>query len=182
VKTKFFVILLCLCSLVGIVFFLVQRNWLIVQFTYAPSIAHQQAQQSLTSKKSVKIFYWKKGSWHHEEASIVWDDQNLTQTLQQLVKQWLTTMVDEQLIPQNCTLESIALSSPGSEVYLSFDRSFLIPELSIIKKWYVIEGLFKTIHHAGMTINSMMFLVNNQPMIDDHIEFSQPIPAQQRLR
>ncbi|MFA6262881.1 MAG: hypothetical protein WCW33_04940 [Candidatus Babeliales bacterium] len=181
-KPQFFIILLCICGLAGIIFFLIQRNWLIVQFTYTPSVASQQIQQNLTSKKAVKIFYWKKGSWRHEEASIVCDEQNPTQTLQQLVKQWLTTLSDEQLIPQNCAIESIALSSPGSEAYLSFDRSFLIPEQSIIKKWYIIEGLFKTLHHAGLTLTSMMFLVHDQPMVDDHIEFSQPIPTQQRLR
>jgi hypothetical protein len=182
VKIQFFIILLCICGLGGIIFFLIQRNWLIVQFTYTPSVASQHTQQNLTSKKSIKIFYWKKGSWHHEEASIVWDEQNPTQTLQQLVKQWLTTLSDEQLIPSSCILESIALSSPGSEAYLSFDRSFFLPEQSIIKKWYIIEGLFKTLHHAGLRLTSMMFLVHDQPMVDDHIEFSQPIPTQQRLR
>ena len=148
---------------------------------YAPSTVAPQTSESATSKKLVKLFYWKKGAWHHEEVPVVWNEQNVTQTLEQLVKQWLSILTDEHLAPQHCTLESIAVSSPGNEAYFAFDRSFLLPELSIIKKWYVIEGLFKTIHHAGLTIHSIMFLVHDRPMTDEHIEFSQPIPAQQRL-
>ncbi|MFA5306400.1 MAG: hypothetical protein WC365_03040 [Candidatus Babeliales bacterium] len=180
-KTKFFIVILFLCSVAGIIFFLIQRNWLIIQFTYTQPAATQQNPHNVTSKKNIRIFYKNKGGWHHEEASIVWNEHNQEQALGQLIKQWLMTLAGEQLIPRNCILESVVFSSSGNEAFVSFDRSFLLSEQSILKKWYVIEGLFKTIHHAGISLTSLMFLVHDQPMTDDHIEFSQPIPAQQRL-
>ena len=181
VKAKSFIVILFLCGIAGTIFFLIQRNWLIIQFTYTQPPAAQQSAQAVTSKKNIRIFYWSKSGWHHEEASIVWNENNHEQALKQLIKQWLMTLAGEQLIPRNCALESVALSSSGSEAYVSFDRSFLLPEQSILKKWYVIEGLFKTIHYAGISLTSLMFLVHDQPMTDDHIEFSLPIPVQQRL-
>ncbi len=181
-KLKFFIFILFLCLFVGVIFYLVQRNWLIIQFTGVPLAKTIATAQSPASRKPIQLFYWKKGAWHHDETTIVWNEQNPADSIQQLVKQWLITMADEELVPHNCSLESVALSSPGSEAYVSFNRSFLLPELSIIKKWYIIEGLFKTIHRAGISLHSMMFLVHDQPMVDEHIEFSQPIPAQERLK
>jgi len=165
------------------IFFLIQRNWLIIHFTFSPSCAESSSTEEkvTAAQKKIKFFYFKNKKWHTEQISLVWDEQNHTMNMQQLIKQWLTVLQDERLLPAHINLESVALSSQGGDAYLSFDRSLFSSDQSIMKKWLILESLFKTMHNAAIPIYSVMFLVHNKPMDDDHLEFSQPLPVQERL-
>ncbi len=182
-KTRTFFILTLICCVAGVIFFLIQRNWVIIHFTFSP---HHNGSSNTEEKctavqKKIKFFYFKNNKWHTEQINLVWDDQNNTMNMQQLVKQWLTLLQDEHLLPAHVNLVSVALSSQGGDAYISFDTSLFSPDQSIMKKWLILESLFKTMHDAAVPIYSVMFLVHNKPMVDDHLEFSQPLPVQERL-
>jgi hypothetical protein len=178
-RQSIFIILGCLAA--GILFFLIQRKWLIIHFTFNPKELIAIHPQHEASRKTIKLFYKKGEKWLHEQTNIVWDEENTAQNTKFLVKQWLLTLQEEHIINPHVSLESIATSTPGSEAYISFDQSLFLPDISIIKKWLIIESLIKTIHYAALPLNSFMLLVHHQPMEDDHLDFSQPIPIQERI-
>lgn len=159
-----------------------QRNWLIIRFTFSPSrVARSVLDQRSNAPKIIKLYYYKLDKWHQEETSIIWDKQNASLNLKQVIKQWVKVHQDEHLLSGHLTVESVALSSPGSEAYLSFDRTLFSPEWSILQKWRIIESLFKTIHQANFHIASISLLVHHQRMDDDQLDLSQPLPVQERL-
>jgi hypothetical protein len=182
-KLRSFSLLITICIAGGALFFLLHRKWLIVHFTMSPmgiTAASTQSTQ-LSTHKTIKLFYWKNEKWLQEEISIIWDEQNMAQNARQVLKQWLATMHNEHLLAPHVALESLALSSLGNEAYISFDRSLFSPEWPIIKKWLILEGLFKTILAAQLPLHSVTLLVHNRPMEDEHLELSQPLPVQERL-
>jgi len=183
VKLRNYIFIILLCSCAGVFFFLLQQRWLIIHWNLTPfsdALLAPTTGQS-TQQKTIKIFYWNHEKWNSDEVSIIWHEDNTTNNLQHIIKQWLMTLQDERLIPPHVTLESVALSSSGNEAYVSFDRSFLNPEQPIINKWRILDGFFKTLLHAQMHIQTITFLVKQKPMDDDHLDFSQPVPVQERL-
>ncbi len=137
--------------------------------------------QKMPDHKTIKLFFWRQHKWHHETVTMVWDPQNVGRNATQLIKQWLLVMHDEHVLNRHVSLESIAVSSMGNEAYISFDRSLFAPEWSVIKKWMVIESLIKTVLHNDLSLHSIMLMVHHKPMNDDHIDFSQPLPVQERI-
>ena len=121
----FLVFILLLCVLIGVLFFLLQRKWLIIQFTFSPTTSPTSifpTKQNSSHKKS-KIFYWKNGKWHNEEVTLIWQEDNIARNINQLVKQWILTLQEEKLLSEHINLESAIVSSVGNESYLSFARS-----------------------------------------------------------
>ena len=181
-KFKSFFIVILLCCAAGALFFLIQRNWIIVHFAFAPqSFKELTHKESAAAQKTVKLFWSKNNTWHQSTVSLVWDEHNQALNAQQLIKQWLIALQDEHLISGQIKLESVAVSAHDGTAYLSFNRSLFSPEWSIIKKWLILEGLFKTIHYAQLPIQSILFLINKKPMEDEHLDFTQPIPVHERL-
>lgn len=159
-----------------------QHNCLIVHFTFSPlRIAQNVIEQQSNAPKTIKLYYWKDEKWHQEETKIVWDRLNPSLNLKQVIKQWVKVHQDEQLVSPHLAVESVTLSSPESEAFLSFDRTLFNADWSIMQKWLIIESIFKTIHHAQFHITSISLLVHHQPMDDDHLDLSQPLPVQERL-
>jgi hypothetical protein len=181
VKTKTLLFTILLCGIAGILFFLVQRKWIIVQWTFnSPHITSipSQINKQNSVQKPVKLYYWKKEKWHQEEATILWLENNSAQNLKLLIKQWLTLQQDEHIVSPHCLLESVAVSSLGNEAYISFDRTLFSKEWPIIKKWLLLTSLFKTINQAAPVLQSLTLLVHYQIMDDDHLDLSQPLPIQ----
>lgn len=178
-KLRAIVLITLICCTAGTIFFLIQRNWLIIHFTFDRPQKMFNQQSSLP--KALKIYYLKDEKWHHEEATIIWDENNAALNLKQVVRQWLKVLQDENLVLPHLALESAALSSPGSEAYLSFDHSLFAQEWSIMRKWQLLESLFKTLHQANFHISNLSLFVHNKPMDDDHLDLSEPLPVQERL-
>lgn len=182
-KTKS-IIIATLCCIAGVLFFLINRKWLIIQLGFYPSA--QQYTTSVTNSdiaaKKISLYFYKQEAWQKREVSFLWQTDNQEHNLTQLIKSWLSLLQDEHILPSNITLESVALSSSGNEAYVSFDRSIFLAEWPIIKKWFVLEGLFRTMYHAEMVVQTITLLVNQKPMYDEHIDFSQPLPVQERLQ
>lgn len=180
-KYAFFAIAL-LCSVIGIIFFLIQRNWLIIQFTGAPASSTRAmiGKPNVNSQKTVRLYYWKNDKWHHDDVDIIWNDHQDAHNTKQLIKQWLSLMQDEHIITPSVVLQAVSFSSSGSQIYVSFDQSIFSKDWSITKKWQIFEGLCKTLYYSQSKIQAIRLLVNHQTLDDDHLDFSQMLPVIER--
>ncbi len=180
-KTRIFIFIALFCGLVGTLFFLIQRNWLIVQFTGAPSVVPAAStQQNLSSQKAVRLYYWKNDKWHHDEVSIIWGDCARGNNIKQLIKQWLILLQEEHIVAPHIMLQSVTLDASGNNVFVSFDHLLFSRDWSIMKKWQIFQGLCKTLHYAEPKIQKINLLINHQPLEDDHLDFSQALPVIER--
>lgn len=177
------VLILCLMGLAsGVVFFLIQRNLLLIHFTLNPfQKSLPSADHDATVSVQTKIYFWKNESWHHEDTAIIFKKNNQHYNFEQLLRQWIKILQQESLLSPHITLESVALSTPGSDAFVSFDRSLFSSDQSIRQKWLIIESLFKTLHRAHINIQTIMLLVHDNAMDDDHLDFSMPLVVQERL-
>ena len=179
-KQKNIVITITASLLIGVIFFLIHRKVLVIQLNVSSSDALAYASSfDNAAHKPARLYYKKNNAWAYEAITLVWHQNNDTHNLKQLINQWLMTLVDEHQIPSNITLESIALATPGSDLYLSFDRTFFDKDASIMNKWHVIESLLKTIRFANNSIQTITLQVHHHPMPDDHLELTQAIPVQE---
>jgi len=166
------------CLIVGALFFLMHRKILVVQLNVGNPILSATSFDT-ADHKTVKLYYKKNSAWSHETATLVWHQNNDAHNIKQLINQWIMTVTDEHLIPKNITLESVALATPGTDLYISFDRTLFDKDASIMHKWNVVEGLLKTIHSVNSSIQAITLQVHHKTMPDDHLELSQAIPVQE---
>jgi len=165
-----------LCLIIGGIFFLIQQNWILIHWRFDGSSQHLPAiKKEAISRKPIKLYFWKDEKFNTEDTTILWDENNTTHNLKQVILNWLTCNQEEKIIKPSTAFEGVVLSTFGA-AYLSFNQSLLSKEWSIMKKWYLLESLFKTIRDAGITIQYTIFLVNHEAMDDDHIDFSEPLP------
>ena len=170
--------------LVGAVFFMLQRNWLVIHFAYFPFITNNalpQALQTTAQHKTVKAYYFKNDRWHHEDVSVIWHDQDLALTIKHIVKQWISTLQDAGLVAANIIVDSVATSTPKTEAFISFDQTLFDKEWSVARKWSIVESLSKTLHSAEVPIHTMTLLVGGAAMSDNHIDLSHPLPLEDRM-
>lgn len=126
-------------------------------------------------KKNFQLIYWHANKWVTEEKELISSD-NLSKTLTYMLTSWLNLLEEEHIIQKKPSIQSIMLDAPQTGLYISFDRSFLPKDFSTYKKLLLIEGLLKTLRANSIPITSCYFLVNHQPMHDQHLDFSQGWP------
>ena len=160
-------------------FFIFQRGLLIVEWAISPSFIHQiskTARDNSTAKK-FNLYYPKGDVFANELVSIIWKDNGPSENIKHLLNNWLTLLQEEHVLNKSVLVEDVAISSVGQEAYISFDRSLLMSEWSIHKKWLLIQSLLKSLQEAETGVKFVIFLVNQRPMEDEHIDFSQPLPV-----
>ena len=166
--------LLIVCSFgFGIIVCAYLNNWIIIRF---PSYANDIAQfytASHKSKKKVTLFFWKHDQWRKESTQLLWSEDTAT-NVEAITKAWLTLLEDEGLITTPVRLQSVLLSPSKTVAYLSFDRNFLPQDGPTYAKWLRIESLLKTIRENDITLSHIQFLVDQQPMFDYHLDFTNP--------
>ena len=180
-KTIIFLVLTALAT--GTLFFMVQRNWLVVHFAFSPFTGDQHAGMPVTAaqQKKINVYYRKNSAWHHEEVAVIWHEQDMAQSLKHIVKQWLSVLQDVHQLAPHISVQSVAVASTGSDAYISFDASLFDPAVSITRSWMIIESLGKTIRMAEVPIHAIALLVDNVPMSHDYIDLSIPLPLEERL-
>ncbi len=159
--------------ILGILLCALLNNWIIFKLPSYSKTAEQQHATPITSKKKVTLFFWKHDQWGKETTQLLWS-QDQDKNIEAVCKAWLSLLEDEGLITAPVRLQSVLLSPPKTLAYLSFDRNFLPQDGPIYAKWLRIEGLLKTIRENDITISHVQFLVDQQPMFDYHLEFSNP--------
>ncbi len=163
----------------GTLFFLIQRKWLIIHWTFQPI----QNSILLTSKygskqQKIRVYFGKDDKFRHDDVTIIWNMENKHDTLKHLIDSWLSTLHDEKILNKKLKVETIALGSSEQEAYISLSQNIPWQEWSIIQKWLLVECLLKTIREAGLGIKFVNILVNNKPLEDAHLNFIQPWPIE----
>lgn len=180
-KPVFYIIISSLLFIfVGAVFFLIQRDWLIIQWTLGGSGNSEEVATSIVSdvalRKKVKLYYFKDDKFLYEYSIFVWFS-NKVEDLKHLINNWLSFLHEERILEKKVGLETVCFAPSNSQVYFSFDQPLFDKQWPTFKKWYLIESMFKTIKDAGLQIGSVNFLVGHEEMKDDHLDFSQAWPV-----
>lgn len=173
-KNHYFYVLAFTCLVIGISFFLIQREFLVIQWSFANK--HSIANTSTTTKREITIYCWNGQQYIDHQTSLIWNRANHLANLRVLVDAWLRLTYTEQILSQRVSLQSISWPKLDKEAYLSFDSKLLDHEWSIRTKIFFIQSLFKTISQAQIPLNHIIFLVHYQSMLDEHLDFSYPWP------
>lgn len=163
----------------GITLFLVKRNWMIVH--WVPSYRRSDdisgvLNKKIAPKKKINLYFFKGEALKKEEVSLVWLSSK-AEILKLIIGNWLTLVYEERILAKRVRIESVALASFEQEAYVSFDQVPFLQESSIHKKMQLLNALRRTIDSSGLGIQSLVFLVRHEPMVDDHLDFSQPWPV-----
>lgn len=168
----FYMILLSL--LAGVLYFAYHQKWIVIQ---VPGNLTSKESCALTTshKKNISIYYYDQGQIKSETTPIIVSDDKTT-TLRQIVTNWLIVLDEAGCCSKKISLESVMLSASGTQAYLSFSRSLLDKKDSTHSNWMRLETLLKTIKQSNLNIAHICFMVHHQPMLDTHLDFSQPWP------
>jgi hypothetical protein len=171
---KNYLLISALTFLLGLFTYAYLNHWIILRF---PSRTQQEESQAApaTSKKKVSLFFWKHDQWRKETTQLTWY-QEPDKNIESLTRAWLGVLEDEGLVTTPVRLQSVLLAPSKSHAYISFDRNLLPQDGPIHQKWLRIEALLKTIRENDIPLTHIQFLVDHQPMIDYHLEFSNPWP------
>lgn len=155
------------------IFYCMYTNTIIIRWS---SAVVQPLQTTTTVKKKVLVYFYKHKHMRHEEKELLWPS-DMQKAVTYLIASWLNVLFEEELVKKRVTLQSVILTSAGTQVYISFDRSPLLKESSVYTKLMVIQSLLKTLHDNGIVVQKVQFLVHHQPLHDTHLDFSRPWPA-----
>lgn len=158
----------------GIIFFLLYQEWLIIHFSLGRK-SYQSESSKQFEKKHLGLYFWKHNRWHKEEIEILWS-QNKVETLTHIVNRWLSVADEEEALPKRVGLQNVLLSESENNVYFSFDQNPFSKESSTYEKYMIIEGILKTLRESGLKLANVHFLVHHKPIRDYHLDFSQPWP------
>ncbi len=176
-KKKF--LLACgFCFVLGCVYFLIHQERLIVLWSKsrgADNVALQRLRDSFTKKKNVKLYYWKENRFCFEEVVPVWFSDE-EENIKYVINSWLNLAYQEQVLDRKFFLTAVGLVQFGQGVYFSFDGSFFGKDWSIVKKWYFVESLLKTVREVFPGLGTAYFRIKHQLFEDDHLDFSQGWP------
>jgi len=168
------IIILISCLFAGILFFFFQQDLLVVHFDWIGSNRAIKSEKSgQFCKRQASITYWKDNTWKDHGESILWKNDDISESLKNLANAWIAHVQEEKLIDSAVWIRHVALSITN-QVIISFNRSLLQEEWSIKQKMYFIEGLLKTIGRAAPSIQEVLFLVDEHYLLDDRLDFSIP--------
>lgn len=172
----FFIVL---CGFAGVVFFLVQRKWVMIEWTYnTQSYDDFVTQQDRVLKKEVQFFWRNHEKMHHETVALVWRHDKNDENIKQVVHMWLDYIKTDQRIDSGIGVDSVVLTSFEESAYISFNKVFSWAQWSIFEKYMLIECLCKTIKSTGLPIKNIVLLVQHEHMADPHLDFSHPWPIE----
>lgn len=130
-------------------------------------------QENNTQKQKITLHHFKQ-TWHKDQVQILLSE-NYTQNAHLIIGRWLENALEEGLLKKKISLQQ-ALSTQNQELILSFDRTLFNKESSTFDKWMIIEGILKSLKENVAQIKKVRFLVNHQPLIDTHLDFSNAWP------
>lgn len=160
-----------LALILGIIVFAVGHEWIIIRYPQWNITTADSAIQ----KKTVTLLYWHENNWTTETQSLLWSAHPEDNT-RALVNAWLSTLTQEQYAPKKVSLDHVLLSASHTDLYISFDRNPFSKQWNSYTKLMWLEGLLKTIRENNLPILNVLFLINNKPFNDPHINCAQPWP------
>ncbi len=165
-----------LCISIGLLYFAIQHNWIMVQIPFISSGAQENSALNQVGKKTtVHVWYYNHGSLIQEPIPVLWYDYIPT-TVRAITQGWLAVLEEAGCCNKKIAIESVIPSQGDQEINISFTRNLFDQEESIMDKLLRLEGLLKTLRENKMPYKYVRFLVHHQPMYDPHIDLSYPWP------
>lgn len=176
-KHRYHLILGGICFLFGVSLFLIKRTWLIVHWvpSYSRASAIDRVKNTVAQKKLVTFFYWKEDVLKQDSVELV-TQSFMGDFLKNTIGHFLVLLYEERLLGRRIGIDSVAISSSGQDLFVSFDQPLLDPGWSIYKKWQLLDGLTRTLDGLRTGAQAVFFLVKHETMLDAHLDFSQPWP------
>ncbi len=157
----------------GMLLFALTRGWIVIKFPEKYNYAQNYAALPM-GKKTVKLYFWHNNKWQHETIQLIWG-QDQSKNVEYVINSWLSLLDQDQIIDKKVVLQT-ALLSESNYAYLSFDRPLFGKEDTTHQKLLLLQSMFKTIKENGINLQGVHCLVQHQPMIDTHLDFSNPWP------
>lgn len=158
-----------LATSAGFVYFLVHTNILIIapyHSSYTPALV------TAATKKNSTLFFYKQDAWRQEVVPLLLPDQQ-AEALSCVANRWLVLATEEELMTKKVRVEHAFITQDGIG-YLSCDQCLFESAQSTREKFFLIQGLIRSIKAAGISLKGVYFLVQNKPMADYHLDFSVP--------
>jgi hypothetical protein len=159
---------------IGMLLYTWHRGWIVIKLPATQQVTHQEEPTQKNLKKNVMLSYWHNDKWQRENVELIWTTDT-AKTIEYLLNNWLSLLDEEQVIDKKITIQSVALTQ-SNYAYISFDRNPFNKEQTTFEKLQWIEGLLKTIRDNGIKLQGIYFLVQHQPLIDPHLDFSNSWP------
>lgn len=161
----------------GVTFFLFQGGYILVKlpwFSYPSSTI--KSDNACDFSREIACSIWKQGKIVEGRRKILMPSDNVSESIRRVVAAWLSVAADEKVVPEDVKILSVALTSQGTVTLLDFDKSFIENSLSTYDRWQLVESLLTTLRTAGLVLEGVYFLQNNQFLHDDYLDFSQRWP------
>ena len=130
---------------------------------------HPQA----TQYKTLQIYYPVNGELVSVETQVV-VTQEARLTIDQLLRTWLLTLSREGFVSEPITLQAVSIVEAGTIGLISFDRSLFSASWSSKQKLLCVQSLLRTLQSTQ--VNALHVLCNHEPMVDEHLDLSAPLP------
>lgn len=174
-RKKLILVITLTLTCLGIIYFAVKHHYIILNFS-SPT-ANQTYSSSSGKKKKALILYWNNDQWHQEEVSLLFNE-HAYHTIYHLISQYLQLLLDESIIKQRTVVQQVLINYDDQEAYISFDRVPWHKESCTTDALMIIEGILRTIKINEPRIKKVRFLVNHQPMVNNHLDFSNAWPIE----
>lgn len=173
-KQLYFISICATLFLTGCLFFFYQESWIVFTSPFNQSSKSYQEQQS-TKSKTVTLYSLQGNSIKKETTDIIHSD-NTAQNIQNLLNAWLLFLEDEHVTEFENKVISVALSPSKQEAFISLNQYPFDSSWSTYRKLMWTESLLKTIKDNNVPIVSVRLLVQHQPILDDHLNFTATWP------
>lgn len=154
--------------LAGSFYFLIHQKIIVVAI-HNPSYIPTHTGIAVSKKKS-NLFFYKDDSWQQESVELVWPN-NPQEALGYICNRWLSVAAEEDIIHKKVTAPH-AFITQDNKGYISFDQNPFEPEQSTREKFFLIEGILRSIKATGLTLSGIYFLVHTKSLKDYHLDFS----------
>ena len=166
-------IIICLAAFgLSVLLFAYHREYIILNFK---NNIEQSSTIATAQKQNIILHFWQHNNWHSEQVPVLFSENSVA-NLQQLVSRWAQLLQEEKITKKKVVLQSATISFDTQELIISFDRVPWNKENSTYEKWMTIEGLLKTIKTVDPAIKRVRFLINQQPLQDTHLDFTNAWP------
>jgi hypothetical protein len=171
---KMYIALSCAAFFLGMMVIAFQNEWIIIKLPISRTEELDRTSAKIAKKNAV-IIYWDETKWLKETKDILWPHDKSEQ-IKHLICSWLEVAHNERADAQKIKLQTVILACKDLDAYISFDRSPFEKEWSIYKKWHHLESLIKTLKDNAISLRSITWLVNHEPVQDPHLDFQESWP------
>ena len=166
---KFFLITSTISILIGFLYFSWLEEWIIIRHPWWET--YEQTINNAYTKHKVTISIWHNNQWLQEQNETIWSESDEGENTKLLTQATLTFLFEEEIIKKKVYVDAVLNTVDKTELIIIFDRNPFSKQMSIRRKYYIIESILKTLRENGIKTQKIRFLVNHQPLVDRHLDF-----------